>query len=275
MSLRCFIYVIFFLNALSGHAASAETLIKINRPIQLSSGSVADIEEIRDLARQANELDALDASSVSLKLQFVSDQIIDQIRESCGEDDAFIELFENHGFLPYTLSEEETLFLGRCMYGIFEFLDENLDFPAPGFYRRFDHTYIRDGIQLGYRCGYRTQRLFSYFALSIWLNHHHDVQQDGRFRCLGDLRPPNTYSELSLIFGVQRISDEILFFQRVFENWDDALRYKSYINLIRENKRHAVCEDIILHPQDDPTIQNSLLTDNQCSYPANTIIWRR
>lgn len=276
MSLRCFIYITFLsLNMLTAISANAGTTIKISRPIQLSNGSVADIEKIRSLIRHVHDLDVVDSSSISLRIQFVSDQIIDQIIEACGEGDYFIDFFENHKFLPYTLNKEESLFLGRCMYGIFDFLDGNLDFPAPGLYRKFDHTYIRDGIQLGYQCGYRTQRLFSYFALSIWLNHHQDMKNDRRFICLGDLNAAQAYSELGLMFGVRRISDEALFFQNAFEDWGDALRYISYSKLVRENRRKSVCDELISEPHSDTKTQDMLLNDNQCSQPETARAWRK
>jgi hypothetical protein len=276
MHLHCIALILAFsLNTFSGLAANAETSIQVATPILLSNGSEADIEAIRELIRNVEGVEADDAPSISLKLQFVSEQIFPEILGACGHEKNFEEFFLNHKFLPYLLDEAEQNFLAKCMYGIFKFADETLGFSAPGLYKRFDDAYIHAGVQLGYRCGYRSQRSFAYFALSIWLVHHQDINSDFRFRCLGDIRPTHAYSEDSLLFGVKRISDMRLYYYHVFGSWADAQRYVLYENFRSEQRRIAVCEELFADPYDDHELQTSLLVSNQCSQPANIDTWRR
>jgi hypothetical protein len=161
------------------------------------------------------------------------------------------------------------------MYRVFEFADVNLGFPAPGFFRRFDYQYISEGLKLGYECGYRSQRLFAYFSLSIWLIHLADIQNELRFRCLGDLDSSGVYNESYLSFGVKRISDEVLFYATVFGNWADAQRYSLYIGLQRHNRGTSACRLLLEDPFEDQELQASLLKDNECSHLETISNWRR
>ena len=190
-----------------------------------------------------------------------------QALEACGHAKEFAEFFEGHAFKPHILQDEERIFLKKCMRYVFRFADEEFGFAAPGLYKRFSKDYVDAGLSLGYRCGYRTQEMFTYFSLSIWLIHVEEVEDfraPAIFRCLGDQTIKSIYHPDSLVFGVARFVDALLYYHAVFENWADVQRYIRYDRIVGENRRREVCQYIVESPHEDETFNKEVWKQNSC-----------
>ncbi|MEO9516491.1 MAG: hypothetical protein ABJH45_09360 [Paracoccaceae bacterium] len=260
-----FHYLVLISSLFLGSFASADNSLHINAPFVSVEGNLIEIAPLRARIRNIDtHLDDSDLQYI-LKVQPVSNQVISEVIGSCGHIAEFDEFFSSHQFLLYELDHSERLFLAECMRSVFRFADVNLGYAAPGLYKRFDSDYVNTGVELGYRCGYRSQQMFAYYSLSIWLMHPYDLQNHTKFRCLGDLSySEGTYSEGTIQFGVEKISDELLFYQAAFGNWSDAMRYMEYTRLVSENRRREVCLYLANNPHDDPTLNRSLNLDNGC-----------
>lgn len=251
--------------AICASIAMAETIIETDHPTISLREIPSEIDELR---ARINDIDShLTDSRIEnfITFEFVSEQITPDIVSACGNANKFNDFFSSHGFLPYDLSIAERGLLGDCMKGVFQFADNKLGFAAPGLNRRFDQHYVDIGIDLGYECGYRSQRAFSLFSLAVWLIHPQDIQRHSKFRCLGDLSySEGTYSQETIEFGVTRIADELLFYKYAFGNWADAMRYVQYTHLVSENRRYETCLYLHENPYEDDELNKSLNLDNDC-----------
>lgn len=244
--------------------ASANELFQLSGNFQSIDDNVVVIDELRKRLENI-ELHSDDASlSNIMKYDFLTDAIVSELEEACGHAVELDDFFKRHQFQAFTLKSDEVYLLNACVTGIFEFADIALGFAAPGLYKRYSPKYISEVVELGYSCGYRSQRLLSRFALSSWLFHPRDLKEIRKFRCLGDQTIEYKYTERSLEWGVARISDEAIFATLAFESWSDAIKYREYVSLVKRNREAAMCEELVSFPFEDEPFQRKLLSESGC-----------
>ena len=85
------------------------------------------------------------------------------------------------------------------------------------------------------------------------------------FRCIGDLTIESRYSPDTIVFGVRRFVDALLFYYAVFENWADVKRYVQYDHIVGENRRREICLFIFETPYEDETLNSEVREQNSCN----------
>ncbi len=219
-------------------------------------GSEIDVEFLRAQIREIQG-DTDDSDPRSL-IGWPSKSIItfkSQIFDACGHVEEFNKFFEQHGDQTFFLTPQDRELLTNCLSNVFEFLDVNLPLPAPGFYQRFSPRYVEESVNLGYLCGFRTQKSFAMFSLSIWLLHPNAIEdrEDFQHTCL-KFRPANRVFSLGdYEHGATDIASRALYPFLVFGNWEDAVRYSAYQSLVIQNWKANLCDEILRDytPNDD------------------------
>ena len=194
----------------------------------------------------------------------VPDSSAHRALSECGHEDGFKDFFAIHGFETRQLTPVEKTLLSECMRQVFHSMDDVYGFAAPGYYKRFSEQFVGTGIDLAYRCGYRSHRLFVYFSVALWLLGPGDLQSDFRFRCIGDVDSSSRYSEDDFLFGIVAITNELEYLITVLGSWNNVLKYLMYKEVVLKNIAIDSCKFIFQNYNYDDVEFDDLFRKNRC-----------
>ena len=248
--------VTFFLLLQQVNQALSGYILELNQPLKSLTGVDFDIEKIRKKIRNIEEHSNANSLDDILSAPFITNKIYEKIYYSCNKMD-----FPNGAHELFDVKNDKKDMI-NCVNDVFIFSRDNLYYPAPNLKERFSEKYISESLELGYQCGYRTRKHFASYALVVWLVNASELKSHERFTCDPDEAKSNIFF---YDFGANRISDRILSWSLVFENWDDIQLYRTFYNLVLYNRRKEACLGLYLHPFDDLELNEQLKIENSCN----------